>query len=103
VAREGYRGLKQGRRVVIPGSTNKVVAAVVHSAPHRLLLKITDPHQKGRAPQRLPRPRAAAPLPPPHPPPPSCPLPAPSLANGSPAGHWMRALPVVTAPCCSRS
>jgi short-subunit dehydrogenase len=48
VAREGYRGLKEGRRVVIPGSSNKVAAMVARIAPHSLLLKATDRHQKGR-------------------------------------------------------
>jgi uncharacterized protein len=48
VAREGYRGLKQGRRVVVPGSANRVVTALVRFVPRPILLAATDVHQKGR-------------------------------------------------------
>src|SRR5215470_11036403 len=40
VARDGYRGLKEGRRMVIPGSTNKVVAAIARFAPRALILEL---------------------------------------------------------------
>ena len=52
VAREGYDGLKAGRRVVVPGFANKVVASLVRFVPRPLLLKATDLHQQGR--QRQP-------------------------------------------------
>ena len=48
VAREGYRGLKAGRRVVVPGFANKVVTSLIRFAPRPLLLRATDLHQQGR-------------------------------------------------------
>jgi uncharacterized protein len=48
VASEGYRGLKEGRRVVIPGSANKVVTLLARFVPHKILLEMTALHQKGR-------------------------------------------------------
>jgi short-subunit dehydrogenase len=48
VAREGYRGLKEGRRVVVPGSANRVVTWLVRFVPHKILLELTALHQKGR-------------------------------------------------------
>src|SRR5215218_792985 len=48
VADEGYRGLMQGRRVVIPGSTNKVAAFLPRLLPRALMLAMTDAHQKQR-------------------------------------------------------
>jgi short-subunit dehydrogenase len=48
VAREGYQGLKQGRRVVIPGTANKLVTTLVRFVPRKLLLNATALHQKGR-------------------------------------------------------
>ena len=48
VAEEGYRGLKAGRRVVVPGFANKMVTAFSRFVPRPLLLKATDLHQKGR-------------------------------------------------------
>jgi short-subunit dehydrogenase len=48
VAKDGYRGLKEGRRVVVPGFVNKVVTVLARIVPHRLLLEATDRHQKGR-------------------------------------------------------
>jgi short-subunit dehydrogenase len=48
VAREGYHGLKAGRRVVVPGFANKVVTSLVRFVPRPLLLKATDLHQQGR-------------------------------------------------------
>ena len=48
VAREGYRGLKAGRRVVVPGFANKVVTSLVRFVPRPLLLRATDLHQRGR-------------------------------------------------------
>ncbi len=49
VASDGYRGLKEGRRVVVPGSTNKVATAIARLAPHGILLKATDLLRKGRS------------------------------------------------------
>lgn len=48
VAREGYDGLKQGRRVVIPGSANKVVTWLARIVPHKILLEMAALNQKGR-------------------------------------------------------
>ena len=48
VAKDGYRGLKEGRRVVVPGSANKVVTWLVRFVPHKILLELTALHQKGR-------------------------------------------------------
>ncbi|MET0632893.1 MAG: SDR family oxidoreductase [Xanthobacteraceae bacterium] len=48
VAEEGYRGLKAGRRVVVPGFANKMVTAFTRFVPRPLLLWATDLHQKGR-------------------------------------------------------
>jgi uncharacterized protein len=42
VARDGYRGLKEGRRMVVPGSANQVVTAVLPMLPHGLLLALAD-------------------------------------------------------------
>jgi short-subunit dehydrogenase len=48
VAREGYQGLKRGRRVVIPGTANKLVTALVRFVPRKMLLDATALHQEGR-------------------------------------------------------
>jgi short-subunit dehydrogenase len=48
VAEEGYRGLMRGRRVVIPGTTNKVAALLPRFLPRALMLAATDAHQKRR-------------------------------------------------------
>jgi short-subunit dehydrogenase len=42
VARDGYRGLKEGRRMVVPGSANQVVTAFLPMLPHGLLLALAD-------------------------------------------------------------
>jgi short-subunit dehydrogenase len=42
VARDAYRGLKEGRRMVVPGSMNKVAAAVLRPVPNGLLLRVFD-------------------------------------------------------------
>jgi short-subunit dehydrogenase len=42
VAAMGYRGLAAGRRVVIAGLTNRILAVAGRIAPHRLSLPFTD-------------------------------------------------------------
>jgi short-subunit dehydrogenase len=49
VAADGYRGLKEGRRVVVPGFANKVATTLVRFVPRSILLKATDLAQKSRA------------------------------------------------------
>jgi short-subunit dehydrogenase len=48
VAKDGYRGLKEGRRVVVPGFANKVVAVLMRIVPHKIMLEAIDRHQNGR-------------------------------------------------------
>jgi uncharacterized protein len=48
VAREGYRGLKEGRRVVVPGTANKMLTQVARFVPRSLLLKAVARRQKSR-------------------------------------------------------
>jgi hypothetical protein len=48
VARDGYRGLKEGRRLVVPGFANKVVTALARMVPRAVLLAAVDAHQRGR-------------------------------------------------------
>ncbi len=48
VAEQGYRGLMQGRRVVIPGFTNKIAALLTRILPRRLLLAVVDARQSRR-------------------------------------------------------
>lgn len=42
VARLGYRGLAAGRRVVVTGAMNRLVAFASRYAPHRITLPLTD-------------------------------------------------------------
>jgi uncharacterized protein len=48
VARDGYRGLKEGRRVLVPGFVNSVVTTLTRFAPRGLLLDLIERQQKGR-------------------------------------------------------
>jgi short-subunit dehydrogenase len=48
VAKEGYLGLREGRRLVVPGLGNKLVTAMVRWVPRGLLLKETERHQARR-------------------------------------------------------
>jgi short-subunit dehydrogenase len=36
-----FHGLRKGKRIVIPGFTNKLLAVLVRLAPKRLVLKVT--------------------------------------------------------------
>ncbi len=48
VAREGYRALKEGRRVVVPGSANKVVTLLAPFVPRSVLFRAMDGYRKER-------------------------------------------------------
>jgi short-subunit dehydrogenase len=48
VARDGYRALKEGRRVLVPGFANSVVTTLIRFAPRGLLLDLIERQQKGR-------------------------------------------------------
>jgi hypothetical protein len=48
VAADGYRGLMAGRRVVVPGFINKIVARLIGLIPHGLLLAVVAARQSRR-------------------------------------------------------
>jgi short-subunit dehydrogenase len=48
IAREGYEGLSHGRRLVVPGSDNKVVALLPRLLPRGLMLKIVSTFARRR-------------------------------------------------------
>jgi short-subunit dehydrogenase len=48
VARDGYRGLMQGRRVVVPGAINRAVTTMIRFAPRTLVLELIARQQRGR-------------------------------------------------------
>jgi short-subunit dehydrogenase len=48
IAREGYRGLMEGRRVVVPALVNKAVTAIVPFVPRAMLLAATDLRRQRR-------------------------------------------------------
>ena len=48
VAEEGYRGLMEGRRVVIPGFGNKAVAVLAGLLPRKWVLSAMDRRQRRR-------------------------------------------------------
>jgi hypothetical protein len=52
VAGEGYRGLVQGRRLVVPGLANRLVTTLARFVPRKTLLAATARRQKGRHPLR---------------------------------------------------
>jgi short-subunit dehydrogenase len=52
VAQAGYRGLRRGRRVVVPGLGNKVVTAAMRLIPRGLLLASVGRYNSRRRPQR---------------------------------------------------
>jgi short-subunit dehydrogenase len=47
VASDGYRGLMQGRRVVVPGAANRAVTMALRLAPRGLLLDLIARQQRG--------------------------------------------------------
>jgi uncharacterized protein len=51
VAEQSYRGLQQGRRVVVPGLANRMTTAVARLMPRRLLMDAVGRYNR----QRLPR------------------------------------------------
>jgi short-subunit dehydrogenase len=48
VARDGYRALVEGRRVVVPGSANRVVTVLTRFVPRGILFWAVDLRRKGR-------------------------------------------------------
>jgi short-subunit dehydrogenase len=48
VAKDAYRGLMQGRRVVVPGAANRVAATAIRLTPHRILLDLIARQQRAR-------------------------------------------------------
>ncbi|HEY2226810.1 MAG TPA: SDR family oxidoreductase [Xanthobacteraceae bacterium] len=49
VAEDGYRGLQEGRRVVVPGFANKLVTVLAPLLPRRWILQMADAGNRGRA------------------------------------------------------
>jgi uncharacterized protein len=48
VARDGYRALKEGRRVVVPGSANRLVSVLAPLTPRSMLFRAMDGYRKQR-------------------------------------------------------
>jgi uncharacterized protein len=48
VAKDAYRGLKAGRRLIVPGLANKMVPVLSRITARPILLKVTHTLQKGR-------------------------------------------------------
>jgi uncharacterized protein len=48
VARDGYRALEEGRRVVVPGSANRVVTVLAPFTPRSMLFRAMDGYRKER-------------------------------------------------------
>jgi short-subunit dehydrogenase len=48
VARQAYQGLKEGRRMIVPGWPNKLVPVLAPLAPRSLLLRVMHSHQTNR-------------------------------------------------------
>ena len=47
VARDGYRALAEGRRVVVPGSANRVVTMLAPFVPRSVLFRAMDGYRRG--------------------------------------------------------
>ena len=54
VAEEGYRGLMQGRRLVVPGFANKIVSVLPRLLPKSLVLALAERRQSKRRPSSAP-------------------------------------------------
>jgi short-subunit dehydrogenase len=48
VARAGYRGLEEGRRLIVPGLANKVVTTLAHILPRRWMLELSDARNRAQ-------------------------------------------------------
>jgi short-subunit dehydrogenase len=55
VAREGYRGLMQGRRLVVPGAGNRAVTALGRFLPRGVMLALIEARQRRRSRAWQPR------------------------------------------------
>jgi short-subunit dehydrogenase len=56
VAEQGYEALMRGKRVVVPGWSNRLLRRAVQVLPQRLLLAATDAAmQRRKAPPRWPK------------------------------------------------
>ena len=55
VAKAGYRGLMRGRRIVVPGLANKIVAFLPRIIPRRLILTVLARRQKRHTSSPAPR------------------------------------------------
>ena len=49
VAQEGYRGLQEGRRLVVPGFPNRLGARLLGLLPRRWVLRVVDARNRGRS------------------------------------------------------
>jgi hypothetical protein len=49
VAAEGYQGLKENRRVVVPGTPNKLLTTLVGLLPRSSVLKMAGDRNKDRS------------------------------------------------------
>ena len=49
VAEAGYRGLQQGKRVIIPGALNKVMVTIMRFLPRRILMSSVGGYNRKRA------------------------------------------------------
>ena len=60
VAHEGYEGLMLGRRVVVPGSHNKVLSILARMLPHSLALSLVESRGRKQPSSRRPSPAIIA-------------------------------------------
>ena len=52
VARIGYEGMKQGKRLVIPGWKNRMVMEMLRLSPRRMVTKMVRKLQEHKKPPR---------------------------------------------------